>query len=548
MKESVTKFDLEAAFKALDEIEVPQVSEGILANRPALTEIFSKKTKLDVLMEEYYDISNPAELDDAKDAREAEVAKAKLARIEKIVDLDAESPEDLLTSYVGKYIMQCPQCMTLFYKNPEDIVEDENDPEIVNVNEICQHCGNETGYTLIGKVGEVTPEEAENYQEAEEDVTEVDVQGTEEETESSEEDLDLEGEEINLDDIELDLNIEDDEIEDEDSKEESFVNTGSQTLVEEVESSSGKEENLSEESHAEGQDAFKKLISTKEFKTPISHSDVLTMLNDSVEENLTEDVKRDVPDIEGFDYAVTNSFKDGEYEGETILYSKNGKDIVEIEFWGFEDPIAVSNNLYAPDLMQKVYDSFDEFASDLVYKTNQIDDLKDLSEGVLDNIKDKVSSVLKKPLSEVETANWILENTLKDYEKDATEENKQFSYFTAICFKNTDAEGNDFDEAPEWNSSNLIVEKGKAKKFNNFKGADAYGKAESSKDENGPVIVYLADETNADELTFLSLYFNGDRQKDQDQINSYYEEVSKAISASNRYQKQLQKADKFEIK
>ena len=88
----------------------------------------------------------------------------------------------------------------------------------------------------------------------------------------------------------------------------------------------------------------------------------------------------------------------------------------------------------------------------------------------------------------------------------------------------------------------------KAKKFNNFKGADAYGKAESSKDENGPVIVYLADETNADELTFLSLYFNGDRQKDQDQINSYYEEVSKAISASNRYQKQLQKADKFEIK
>ena len=57
----------------------------------------------------------------AQEEREAEVAKAKLARIEKIVDLDADSEEDLLPSYVGKVIIQCPQCMTLFYKNQEDI-------------------------------------------------------------------------------------------------------------------------------------------------------------------------------------------------------------------------------------------------------------------------------------------------------------------------------------------------------------------------------------------------------------------------------------------
>ena len=137
MKEAITKFDLEAAFKALDEIDMPSV-RGVKANKPALNEIFSRKSKFDSLFEDYYDIDNSAGLGAAKEAREAEIAKAKLARIEKIVDLEAESPEDLLTSYVGKYIMQCPQCMTLFYKNKEDIVESEEDANTVNVSEVCQ--------------------------------------------------------------------------------------------------------------------------------------------------------------------------------------------------------------------------------------------------------------------------------------------------------------------------------------------------------------------------------------------------------------------------
>ena len=165
MKESITKFDLEAAFKALDEIEAPISEEGLKANKPALTEIFSRKSKFDALFEEYYDIGSTEELSDAKEAREAEVAKAKLARIEKIVDLDAETPDELLASYVGKLIIQCPQCMTLFYKNPEDVEESEDDAETVNVNEVCQHCGNESGYTLIGKVGEASAED--NFTETE---------------------------------------------------------------------------------------------------------------------------------------------------------------------------------------------------------------------------------------------------------------------------------------------------------------------------------------------------------------------------------------------
>ena len=167
-KEMVQKFDLEAAFKALDEIDTPKAEKGIRANRVDLKERFAAKTYGDALVEDYYNVNDKEALEEAKEDREEEVAKAKLARIEKIVDLDAESPEDLLPSYVGKVIIQCPQCMTLFYKNPEDIEKSEENPDVVNINEICQHCGNASGYTLIGKVGEVSEDEAANYEAAEE--------------------------------------------------------------------------------------------------------------------------------------------------------------------------------------------------------------------------------------------------------------------------------------------------------------------------------------------------------------------------------------------
>jgi hypothetical protein len=163
-KETVTMFDLQAAFKALDDIETPVAKgSGLKANRVDLKERFSAKPAHEILVEDYYDVSNTEELDEAQDAREAEVAKAKLARIEKIVDLDAESEEDILPSYVGKLIIQCPQCMTLFYKAEEDIEKSEETPDIVNINEICQHCGNSSGYTLVGKVGGIDETEAENY-------------------------------------------------------------------------------------------------------------------------------------------------------------------------------------------------------------------------------------------------------------------------------------------------------------------------------------------------------------------------------------------------
>ena len=232
-KESVKKFDLEAAFKALDEIEIPQ-TKGIKANRVDLKERFGHKPATETLVEDYYDVSSTEDLKDATEERDGEIAKAKLARIEKIVDLNAESPEDLLPSYVGKVIMQCPQCMTLFYKNPEDIEPSEENPDIVNLNEPCQHCGNTSGYTLIGKVGAVTEDEVDKYDETsvEENenelnidfgkgTEEVDAEGTGEGAKemSDEETKEESSDEASSDeDLDLDLNL--DEVPEEEPEEE----------------------------------------------------------------------------------------------------------------------------------------------------------------------------------------------------------------------------------------------------------------------------------------------------------------------------------------
>jgi hypothetical protein len=241
-KETVSMFDLEAAFKALDEIDVPKVSakEGFKANRANLTEYFHAKAAHEVLVEDYFDVNDSEDLNAAKEEREAEVAKAKLARIEKIVDLDAETEDDILPSYVGKVIMQCPQCMTLFYKNEEDIEKSEETPDVVNVNEICQHCGNSSGYTLVGKVGGIEEAEAANFDmdevDFEEDELNLDFpeEGTEEvDAEGTGEGADFMSEEDSLDD--LDLDFEEEEEADEEETEEANESLQNSKLLDKIE-------------------------------------------------------------------------------------------------------------------------------------------------------------------------------------------------------------------------------------------------------------------------------------------------------------------------
>ena len=215
-KESVQKFDLEAAFKALNEVEIPTV-KGIRPNRENLQEKFTRKLTTELLVEDYFDVNDTSELEQASEEREGEIAKAKLARIEKIVDLNAETEEDLLPSYVGKLIMQCPQCMTLFYKNEEDVEKSEENPDVVNINEPCQHCGNSSGYSLIGKVDTVGEDEAAQYDVEDFDENELNLDFNEEES-VEEEEVEEPTEDVATEEEEAELDLE--PIEDEDSEEE----------------------------------------------------------------------------------------------------------------------------------------------------------------------------------------------------------------------------------------------------------------------------------------------------------------------------------------
>lgn len=328
MKESITKFDLEAAFRALDAIDVPKTAKGLKANRVVLTEKISSLPKTEALMEEYYDIGNTSELENAKEDREAEVAKAKLARIEKIVDLDADSADELLASYVGKYIVQCPQCMTLFYKNKEDVIESEDDETVVNVNEVCQHCGNESGYTLIGKVGA-----AEEEIPADEATGDLDLPASEDTgVEGAEGDIDLDAElsglDFNFDDAEgegegteeatgdaavddelaeLDFEIEDDEEDKKESLNVSYLNT---PLTEDMDVSASE---------------FKSLISSPEFKKPISSSEVHSMLRDLGESTETPEAADAQQDEEVLEEGVKDVLKNAVNKVVMALKSRESK-------------------------------------------------------------------------------------------------------------------------------------------------------------------------------------------------------------------------------
>jgi hypothetical protein len=497
MKESVTKFDLEAAFKALDEIELPKATK-VKANRPALTEIFSRKSKFDALMEEYYDISNTDELNDAKDARAAEVAQAKLARIEKIVDLDAESPEELLPSYVGKYIIQCPQCMTLFYKNQEDVEASEEDPNTVNISEVCQHCGNDAGYTLIGKVDQATQEETAEFNQEET----VDVMSTEEGEQVDEEpaELDLDTElDTNLD--ALDLNLEDEpaveEEPEEERKEESFTSGfGETVLVEE----------LKEETELDiSADDFETLISSPEFKKPISDSEARAMMNEFDDNNKNE-VKEAI-DInnETLRFAVINS--DGTYAGVPCISEEEARELAA----------------------QK--------------EGRVIVELGMLKEGIFDKLKDKfidtLDSVAGKLKSREEKANWVLTNAMKDYngiELDAQGQlkpdntNQRFKTFVIIGYAGNDSKGNPITTAPDFDDKNLVIGNKGVQYKNSYEAADKIAKGWSMIQGNGPAFIYLAKDENDENAVFLCEYFKGTLKNDQ--LENYFKVVKDSLKGA----------------
>lgn len=87
---------------------------------------------------------------------------------EVIVDVDAETVDKLKDSYIGNVILQCPACMTLTYKEPDELVKDE-ETEMYNVGDECHQCGSDKGFNLVGQVASMESEEAKAARKGEDD-------------------------------------------------------------------------------------------------------------------------------------------------------------------------------------------------------------------------------------------------------------------------------------------------------------------------------------------------------------------------------------------
>lgn len=78
--------------------------------------------------------------------------------VETVIDPLAETEEDLQDSYIGKAILDCVICQSKIYKDPNEVVIDE-ETNLANVGEICPYCQSVDGYKIIGQVSEYNPEE-----------------------------------------------------------------------------------------------------------------------------------------------------------------------------------------------------------------------------------------------------------------------------------------------------------------------------------------------------------------------------------------------------
>ena len=71
---------------------------------------------------------------------------------EVIIDVEADEPQDLQDSYLGKVILECSCCHTRIYKDASEVFIDDEGSELANIDEECPVCGNALGYNVIGKI------------------------------------------------------------------------------------------------------------------------------------------------------------------------------------------------------------------------------------------------------------------------------------------------------------------------------------------------------------------------------------------------------------
>ena len=134
-----------------------------------LAEAFNR---LSLLNEDAFDLSADKGVVDELQSFVADDIEAPFE--EEIIDVAAEDADDIQDSYVGKVILQCECCHSKVYKNPDEVILDENE-ELANVDEECPVCNCMEGWKVIGKIEpfeEKDEEEPKEEEEVEVDETE----------------------------------------------------------------------------------------------------------------------------------------------------------------------------------------------------------------------------------------------------------------------------------------------------------------------------------------------------------------------------------------
>lgn len=95
---------------------------------------------------------------------------------ETIIDPEAHEEDELQDHYIGKVVMECQCCHSRMYKDPAEVVIDD-DSGLANIEEECPICGNTCGYTVIGEIKpfDGTPEVKDDIEPEEEPVEEEDI-------------------------------------------------------------------------------------------------------------------------------------------------------------------------------------------------------------------------------------------------------------------------------------------------------------------------------------------------------------------------------------
>lgn len=146
-----------------------------------LTEAFKE---LKMLNEEDYNLNNKDEIEDMHDTVFNQLDDKSID----IIDPNAQSVDDLEDSYVGKVILDCDVCHSKIYKDPSEVVIDD-ESSLANIDEECPYCYSTDGYKIIGEVASYDGASLEDEDDADEE-DEDDEDEHDEDNEDDEEDED----------------------------------------------------------------------------------------------------------------------------------------------------------------------------------------------------------------------------------------------------------------------------------------------------------------------------------------------------------------------